>query len=108
MRKIDNTCLILGQNDHRYPYSYRIYASSAGIPFKSGDYFIVEWHSLDFGKEAMVIIKKLNGPYPGANKVDAKGRLNFTPPSWVFPDEVKPDRPVNYGEYSKNEFSFEE
>ena len=108
MKTIESPCIIVGPQDHRYPYSYRFYASTIPGNFKKGEFFLPEWHSLDFGKEALVILHKVKEKGPGVNTVDSKGRLNFTPPAWIFPNEVREEKPTNYGSFSKGEFDFSE
>ena len=104
MKKIKNA-IILSPDDHRYSNSYRFYCSSIPGGFKSGDLFSVEWHSLDDRSKALAIFNREDFRFKGVNRVDKKGRMNFTPPEWVFPKTFS-ERKVNYGRFNKNEFMF--
>lgn len=103
MRKLENA-VIIDRNENRYCNSYRFYCSMIPGGFKKGDLFTTEWHTID-GEYALVIFKKEDQKFTGVNRVDSNGRMNFTPPSWVFPP-VKLEKKVNYGEFSKEEFDF--
>lgn len=104
MKKIQNA-IILSPDEHRYSNSYRFYCSAIPGDFQSGDLFSVEWHSLDEKSKALAIFKRESYKFKGVNKVDKKGRMNFTPPEWVFP-KILSEKKVNYGKFNKNEFTF--
>ena len=105
MRKLENA-IILSRSENRYSNSYRFYCSTIPGDFKKGDLFSVEWHKIDDQEDyALVIFKKEEQKFSGVNRVDSNGRMNFTPPAWVFPP-VKEEKKANYGSFSKEEFDF--
>lgn len=104
MKKVKN-CIIIGPDEHRYANSYRLYCSVVPGDFKVGDLFSVEWHSIDDKEKALAIFFHEETKFRGVNKVDKKGRMNFTPPDWIFP-KIQKEKKVNYGKFNKGEFEF--
>lgn len=104
MRKI--TCAILiGPDDNRYSNAYRFYASMIPGDFKPGEFFSVEWLPLKDEDKVLVILNREEGRWEGVNQVDKKGRLNFTPPEWVFP-KVERIQKRDYGDFEVAGFDF--